>query len=163
VGWLVDFAKKMTPGLRERTVDHVTEGRRCYNTGFVVLAIVIYIVIMVVLVTLMMVAVFTQFDNNGELCAVIVAFWMLVGCCVWGRTNTQMREKHSAVSVPPTYSDSEEDAERGRCETDALLGAVSVRAGVGAIIRTDSVDFRNVSLSSPESPAPSYDCIRELN
>lgn len=153
----------MTPGLRGRTLDHVTEGRR-YNTGSMVLAIVMYVVIIMVLLMLMMVAVFTHFYSDGGLCAVIVVFWVLVGCCVWGRTNTQMREKQSAVLVPPTYSDSEEDAERGRCETDALLGAVSVRAG--AINGPDCVDFRNVSLSSPEvpeSPVPSYDSIRELN
>jgi len=152
----------MTPGLRGRTVDHVTGSRR-YNTGSMIIGCWLYVVIMMVLVMLMMVAVVSQSDNNGELCAIIVAFWLLVGCFVWGRSNTQMREEERAVSVPPTYSDSEEDAEKGRCETDALLGAVSVRAGMGAIIRTDSADFRNVSLSSPESPAPSYDCIRELN
>jgi hypothetical protein len=133
------------------------------------LAFVGYVVIMVTLVTLMMAATFGRSDGSGELCAVIVALWVLLGGFVVWCTCARGREKRRGLSVPPTYSDSEEAAgERGRArgaeETDALLGPVSARAGGAMPLgRPDSSELEQVSLASPLppeqplSPAPAYD------
>ncbi len=149
-----------------RTADAIGEGRCRTVFGWILtmLAFVGYVVIMVTLVTLMMAATFGQSDSSGELCAVIVGLWVLLGGCVVRCTVVRGREKRRGVSVPPTYSDSEE-AERGRGgeETDALLGPVSARAGGAmALGRPDSSDMEYVSLASPSpemplSPAPAYD------
>ena len=124
---------------------------RCWSREWVtyaalVLALIGYVLVIAVLIMLVVAATFEKSKQDGALCTVLLALWVVAGWCAYRCTVDDMREKERRRrgEVPPTYSRSNLESgvvdRDGRDERQPLLGAVSARAG-GSIqvqVGTDS-------------------------
>lgn len=124
----------------EEVLDTTCPARFTY--GAAVFALVGYALVAAVLIMLVITATFEKSEQDGALCTVLLALWVVVGWCVCRCTVDDMRERErrGRGGIPPTYSRSnlesgisvgdEGGGGGGRGERQPLLGAVAARAGV---------------------------------
>lgn len=97
------------------------------------LSLIGYVLVTTVLVMLVVTATFEKSHQDGALCTVLLALWVVVGWCAYRCTIEDMREKERRRrgEVPPTYSRSNLESSSGirRGERQPLLGPVAARAG----------------------------------